>query len=77
MTVEDQKLDGIISMFGGVLNPYAGGLDRNGVVHYDNAAGTDHVWFYEMQGEGKSLDEKRTDLLRPVIQGRKPTCPTC
>jgi len=38
-----------------------------------NSGGTDHVWFYDMQADGKSLDDKRTDLLPPEKQGPKPT----
>lgn len=38
-----------------------------------NSGGTEHVWFYDMQADGKSLDDKRTDLLPPEKQGPRPT----
>jgi len=28
-----------------------------------NSGGTDHVWFYDVQADGWSLDDKRTSLL--------------
>ena len=72
MIVEDQKLDGIISMPGGVFKPYAGVSTAILLFTKTNSGGTDHVWFYDMQAEGKSLDDKRTDLLPPEKQGPKP-----
>jgi len=59
--IENHKLDGVISMPSGVFKPYAGvstaviiftkvGVERDG---------TDYVWFYDMQADGLSLDDKR------------------
>jgi type I restriction enzyme M protein len=73
MIVEDQKLDGIISMPGGVFKPYAGVSTAILLFTKTNSGGTDHVWFYDMQADGKSLDDKRTELLPPEKQGPKPT----
>lgn len=73
MIVEDQKLDGIISMPGGVFKPYAGVSTAILLFTKTNSGGTDHVWFYDMQADGKSLDDKRTDLLPPEKQGPRPT----
>jgi len=73
MIVEDQKLDGIVSMPGGVFKPYAGVSTAILLFTKTNSGGTDHVWFYDMQADGKSLDDKRTDLLPPEKQGPKPT----
>ncbi len=73
MIVEDQKLDGIISMPGGVFKPYAGVSTAILLFTKTNSGGTDHVWFYDMLSDGKSLDDKRTDLLPPEKQGPKPT----
>jgi type I restriction enzyme M protein len=72
MLVEDQKLDGIISMPGGVFKPYAGVSTAILLFTKTNSGGTEHVWFYDMQADGKSLDDKRTDLLPPEKQGPKP-----
>jgi type I restriction enzyme M protein len=58
--VEDQKLDGIISMPSGVFKPYAGVSTAIILFTKTNSGGTDHVWFYDMQTDGFSLDDKRT-----------------
>ena len=62
MLVEDQKLDGVISMPSGVFKPYAGVSTAILLFTKTNSGGTDHVWFYDMQADGFSLDDKRTKL---------------
>jgi type I restriction enzyme M protein len=61
--VEDQKLDGIISLPSGVFRPYAGVSTAILLFTKTNSGGTDHVWFYDLQADGRSLDDKRTALL--------------
>lgn len=61
MLVEDQKLDGIISMPSGVFKPYAGVSTAIVLFTKTNSGGTDQVWFYDMQADGFSLDDKRTE----------------
>ena len=58
--VEDQKLDAVISMPPGVFKPYAGVSTAILLFTKTNSGGTDHVWFYDMQADGYSLDDKRT-----------------
>jgi type I restriction enzyme M protein len=58
--VEDQKLDAVISMPSGVFKPYAGVSTAILLFTKTNSGGTDHVWFYDMQADGYSLDDKRT-----------------
>ena len=58
--VEDQKLDAIISMPSGVFKPYAGVSTAILLFTKTNSGGTDNVWFYDMQADGFSLDDKRT-----------------
>ncbi len=58
--VEEQKLDAIISMPSGVFKPYAGVSTAILFFTKTNSGGTDHVWFYDMQADGYSLDDKRT-----------------
>ena len=58
--VEDQKLDGIVSMPSGVFRPYAGVSTAILLFTRTNSGGTDDVWFYDMQADGYSLDDKRT-----------------
>ena len=58
--VEDQKLDGVISMPSGVFKPYAGVSTAILLFTKTNSGGTEQVWFYDMQADGYSLDDKRT-----------------
>ena len=57
--VEEQKLDAIVSMPSGVFRPYAGVSTAILVFTKTNSGGTDDVWFYDMQADGYSLDDKR------------------
>ena len=57
--VEDHKLDGVISMPSGVFKPYSGVSTAVLLFTKTGAGGTDHVWFYDMQADGLSLDDKR------------------
>jgi type I restriction enzyme M protein len=61
--VEDQKLDGIVSLPSGVFKPYAGVSTAILLFTKTNSGGTDHVWFYDLAADGFSLDDKRTPLL--------------
>ena len=63
MLVEDQKLDGIVSLPSGVFKPYAGVSTAILLFTKTNSGGTDHVWFYDLEADGYSLDDKRTPLL--------------
>lgn len=63
MLVEDQKLDAVISLPSGAFRPYAGVSTAILVFTKTNSGGTDHVWFYDMQADGWSLDDKRQALL--------------
>jgi type I restriction enzyme M protein len=65
--VEDQKLDGVVSLPSGVFKPYAGVSTAILLFTKTNSGGTDHVWFYDLEADGLSLDDKRTELL-PVEQ---------
>ena len=58
--VEDHKLEGIVSMPSGVFKPYAGVSTAILLFTKTNSGGTDQVWFYDMQSDGFSLDDKRT-----------------
>src|SRR5690606_5830581 len=61
--VEEQKLDGILSLPSGVFKPYAGVSTAILVFTKTNSGGTDRVWFYDLKADGRSLDDKRTPLL--------------
>ena len=61
--VEDQKLDGIVSLPAGVFKPYAGVSTAILLFTKTNSGGTDLVWFYDLRADGRSLDDKRDSLL--------------
>jgi type I restriction enzyme M protein len=63
MLVEDQKLDAVVSLPGGAFKPYAGVSTAILLFTKTNSGGTDSVWFYDVEADGWSLDDKRTPLL--------------
>ena len=60
--VENHRLEAIISMPSGVFKPYAGVSTAVIIFTKTGAGSTDKVWFYDMQSDGYSLDDKRTAL---------------
>jgi type I restriction enzyme M protein len=60
--VENQKLQAVISMPSGVFKPYAGVSTAVLIFTKTNSGGTDKVWFYDMQADGYSLDDKRNPI---------------
>jgi type I restriction enzyme M protein len=65
--VEDHKLDGVISMPSGVFKPYAGVSTAVLMFTKTGAGGTDWVWFYDMDADGFSLDDKRQPVAENDI----------
>lgn len=57
--VDNHKLEAVISMPSGVFKPYAGVSTGILIFTKTTAGGTDKVWFYDMQADGFSLDDKR------------------
>jgi hypothetical protein len=72
LLVEEQKLDAVISLPGGVFKLYAGVSTAILLFTKTNSGGTDHVWFYDVDADGMSLDDKRTELLPPEKLGPVP-----
>lgn len=72
MLVEEQKLDGVISLPSGVFRPYAGVSTAILLFTKTNSGGTDKVWFYDMDADGWSLDDKRSPLLSEDKLGAAP-----
>lgn len=60
--VEKHHLQGVISMPAGVFKPYSGVSTAILFFTRTDAGGTENVWFYDMQADGYSLDDKRTPL---------------
>ena len=73
--VEDQKLHAVISLPAGVFRPYSGVSTGILVFTKTNSGGTDHVWFYDVDTDGWSLDDKRTPLLPDEKLGPLPAHP--
>jgi type I restriction enzyme M protein len=46
-----------------VFKPYAGVSTAILLFTKTNSGGTDNVWFYDVDADGMSLDDKRTELL--------------
>ena len=55
--IEENRLDGVVSMPSGVFKPYAG--VSAAILFFTHGASTDHIWFYDMAYDGFSLDDKR------------------
>jgi type I restriction enzyme M protein len=55
--VEENRLDAVISMPAGVFRPYAG--VSTAILFFTKGAKTDRIWFYDMEHDGFSLDDKR------------------
>ena len=62
MLVEDHKLDGIVSLPSGVFKPYAGVSTAIVFFTKTGMGGTDNVWFYDLQNDGYSLDDRRNPI---------------
>lgn len=60
--IEKHKLDAVISMPSGVFKPYAGVSTAVLLFTKTNSGGTDNVWFYNMEADGYSLDDKRAEV---------------
>ena len=69
--IEENRLDGVVSMPGGVFKPYAG--VSTAVLLFTRGATTDRVWFYDMAYDGFSLDDKR----KPVPENDIPDILDC
>lgn len=58
--IEQNRLEAVISMPGGVFKPYAGVSTAVLIFTKTGYGGTDNVWFYDMKADGFSLDDKRS-----------------
>lgn len=57
MLVEDNQLDGVISLPSGVFKPYAG--VSTAILIFSKGGRTDNVFFYDVAADGFTLDDKR------------------
>jgi type I restriction enzyme M protein len=75
LLVEEHKLDAVISLPSGAFKPYAGVSTAILMFTKTGVGGTDHVWFYDVQADGYSLDDKRTPLVAEDKLGATPGKP--
>lgn len=61
--VEDQKLDAVVKLPSGVFRPYAGVSTAILFFTRTDSGGTDDVWFYDVQADGFTLDDKRNPVV--------------
>ncbi|MBQ0098703.1 MAG: SAM-dependent DNA methyltransferase [Oscillospiraceae bacterium] len=65
--VDTNRLEAVISMPSGVFKPYAGVSTAVLIFTKTGHGGTDNVWFYDMQADGFSLDDKRSEIAENDI----------
>ena len=60
--MDNNRLEAVISMPSGVFKPYAGVSTAILIFTKTGHGGTDNVWFYDMEADGYSLDDKRSPI---------------
>jgi type I restriction enzyme M protein len=63
--IEENRIDVVVSMPSGVFLPYAG--VSTAVLVFTKGGTTEKVWFYDMERDGYSLDDKRQKALENDI----------
>jgi len=72
--VEEAELKAVITLPSGVFKPYAG--VSTSILIFTKGGETQHTWFYDLQSDGYSLDDKRNKLegygdLQDVVERYK------
>lgn len=65
--VARHKLEAVVSLPSGVFKPYAGVSTAILFFTKTGTGGTDHVWFYDMEADGYSLNDKRDPIAENDI----------
>jgi type I restriction enzyme M protein len=68
LLVDNNQLEAVISLPSGVFRPYAG--VSTGILVFTKGGRTDNVFFYDVEADGLSLDDKR----EPVAENDLPDC---
>lgn len=63
--IEENRLEAVVSMPSGVFKPYAG--VSTAVLIFTKGGETDRIWFYDMEHDGFSLDDKRQKVAENDI----------
>jgi type I restriction enzyme M protein len=74
LLVKDNQLEAVISLPSGVFKPYAG--VSTAILVFSKGGKTEHVFFYDVEADGFSLDDKRdavaeNDLPDALVRWRK------
>ncbi|MCY1240134.1 type I restriction-modification system, M subunit [compost metagenome] len=64
--VEKSELKAVITMPSGVFRPYAG--VGTAILLFTKGSETNSVWFYDMQNDGYTLDDKRNKTKKSDLQ---------
>jgi type I restriction enzyme M protein len=70
--VEEQRLDAVIALPCSAFKPYADVATSILLFTKTNSGSTGHVWFYDVQADGWSLDDTRQPLLDEAKLGVSP-----
>jgi type I restriction enzyme M protein len=62
LLIEKNQLEAVINLPSGVFKPYAG--VATAILIFAKGGATDYVWFYDVQDDGFSLDDKRDPLYQ-------------
>ncbi|MGS0679981.1 type I restriction-modification system subunit M [Shewanella sp. 125m-7] len=65
LLVEDNQLEAVINLPSGVFKPYAG--VATAILIFTKGGETNNVWFYDLQDDGYSLDDKRNPIVKNDI----------
>ncbi|MCE5200733.1 MAG: class I SAM-dependent DNA methyltransferase [Armatimonadota bacterium] len=57
--VNENQIEAVISLPAGCFKPYTG--VKTSILYFTKGGSTDRVWFYEVTGDGFTLDDKRND----------------
>lgn len=60
LMIEQAELKAVIAIPSGVFKPYAG--VSTAILIFTKGGETNHVWFYDMQADGYTLDDKRNKI---------------
>jgi type I restriction enzyme M protein len=73
LIIEKAELKAVIAVPSGVFKPYAG--VSTSILIFTKGGETNHVWFYDMQADGYTLDDKRNKIsesdLTDIVQRYK------
>jgi len=70
--VDKNQVEAVISLPSGVFRPYAG--VSTGILIFTKGGKTENVFFYDVQDDGFSLDDKRNQLYNTTFAGDLPDC---